>query len=162
MTKISIIVAAAENDVIGKDNRLLWKLSNDMKHFKELTTGYPVIMGRKTYESIGKPLPNRKNIIITRDKDYIADGCTVVNSIESALESAAGSDEVFIIGGEQIYNSFWNKADTIHLTRVHTTIEGDVHIPAISSEQWKEISRSCHAADEKNEYDHTILTYIRK
>ena len=160
--KVSIVVAAAENNVIGRENGLIWKLSNDMKYFKGLTMGHPVIMGRKTFESIGKPLPGRKNIVITRNQDFTAEGCVVVHTIESALGEAKDAGEVFVIGGENIYRQFWGIADKLYLTRVHTKVSGDAAIPAVDESDWTEESRQFYKADEKNEYDHSIITYARK
>lgn len=160
--EISIIVAAAQNDVIGKDNRLLWRLSNDMKHFKALTTGKTVIMGRKTFESIGRALPGRRNIVVTRNDDFRAEGVEVAHSPDEALEAAGPDGEIFIIGGGHLYNHFWDKADSLYLTRVHTVIDGDTQIPVVSPAEWTETDRECHDADEKNEYRHSFITYRRK
>lgn len=160
--EISIIVAAAQNDVIGKDNRLLWRLSNDMKHFKALTMGKTVIMGRKTFESIGKPLPGRRNIVVTRNNDFRAEGVEVAHTPREALEAAGTDGEIFIIGGGHLYNHFWNKAGLLYLTRVHAVIEGDTLIPEVSPGEWTETNREYHEADEKNEYGHTFITYRRK
>ncbi|KAA6342722.1 Dihydrofolate reductase [termite gut metagenome] len=157
--KISIIVAASENNVIGRDNKLIWHLPNDLKHFKMLTTGNAVIMGRKTYESLGKPLPNRKNIILTRQPDYSIEGCIVVHNEEEALQKATGSNEVFIIGGSELYHSFWHRANVLYLTRIHTLVEGDTYIPPIHPDIWIEESRESHWADEKNGYNYSFITY---
>lgn len=159
--KLSIIVAAAENDVIGRDNQLIWRLPNDLKHFKALTTGHTVIMGRKTYESLGRPLPNRTHIIITRNPDYRQEGCTVVHSLDEAisLARAAGETEAFIIGGGEIYRQAWNKADTLYLTRVHTQVEGDTSIPSVAGDHWVEAEVVACKADEKNQYDYSFITY---
>lgn len=159
---ISIIVAAAQNDVIGKDNRLLWRLSGDMKHFRSLTIGKPVIMGRKTFQSIGKPLPQRLNIVVTRDKDFRAEGVEVVHSPDEALAAAGTAEELFIIGGGDLYSYFWDKADMLYLTRVHTVIDGDTRIPEVLQQDWTETDREHHPADEKNEYNHSFITYKRK
>lgn len=160
--RISIIVAASENDVIGKDNSLIWRLPNDMKHFKQLTTGHAVIMGRRTYESMGRPLPGRKNIVLTRRSDYAAEGCAVVHSEDEALLEAAGHDEVFIIGGGELYRRFWSRADKLYLTRVHVNVEGDTYVPSICPDAWVEESREFIQADEKNEYDHSFITYKKR
>ncbi|KAA6330445.1 Dihydrofolate reductase [termite gut metagenome] len=157
--KLSIIVAASENNVIGRDNQLIRHLPNDLKHFKKLTTGNAVIMGRKTYESLGKPLPNRKNIILTRQPNYSVEGCTVVHSEEEALREAASSNEVFIIGGGELYHSFWHRASTLYLTRIHTSADGDTYIPPIHPDIWIEESREFHWADEKNGYNYSFITY---
>ncbi len=158
---LSIIVAAAENGVIGHNNNLIWHLSSDLKHFKNITTGHTVIMGRKTFESMGKALPNRRNIVITANKAYTAPGCEIVPDIESALQLAAQEEEAFIIGGGTIYRAIWEKADKLYLTRVHTAPTGDISIPEVKASEWQEISREAHSADEKNEYDYTSLEYRR-
>lgn len=159
--KTSIIVAAAENHVIGKDNRMIWRLSNDMRRFKALTTGHTVIMGRKTFDSLGRPLPNRTNVIITRDSAYQQEGCAVVHSLEEALSlvKATGETEAFIIGGGEIYRQSWNMADTLYLTRVHTILEGDTSVPSVDTIYWTEEEVSRHSADEQNEYDYSFITY---
>lgn len=158
---LSIIVAAAENNVIGRDNGLVWRLSGDLKHFKALTTGHTILMGRKTYESVGKALPNRRNIVISRNADYKAEGCEVVRSIEEALELTKHEDEVFITGGGTIYKELWDRADRLYLTIVHQNCVGDTVIPAVDPNKWRETSREEHKADEKNECDYTFINYER-
>lgn len=158
---LSIIVAAAENNVIGRDNGLVWRLSADLKRFKALTTGHTILMGRKTYESVGKALPNRRNIVISRNPDYKAAGCEVVRGVEEALELTKGEDEVFVTGGGTIYKELWDKADRLYLTVVHQECEGDTVIPPVDPEKWKEVSREEHQADEKNECDYTFINYER-
>ncbi|KAA6328135.1 Dihydrofolate reductase [termite gut metagenome] len=158
---VSMIVAAAENNVIGRDNRMIWHLSGDMKHFKTLTTGHAVIMGRKTYESLGRPLPERKNIVLTQNPDFTAKGCTCVHTLEEALKTANHDNEVFIIGGSTLYKEFWNTADKLYLTRIHANVEGDAFLSPVSAEDWKEEERIFHPADDKNEYDYSFITYIR-
>lgn len=158
---LSIIVAAAENNVIGRDNGLVWRLSADLKRFKALTTGHTVLMGRKTYESVGKALPNRRNIVISRNPDYKAVGCEVVRGVEEALELTKGEDEVFVTGGGTIYKELWDKADRLYLTVVHQECEGDTVIPSVDPEKWREVSREEYQADEKNEFDYTFINYER-
>lgn len=158
---LSIIVAAAENGVIGHNNNLIWHLSSDLKHFKNITTGHTVIMGRKTLESMGKALPNRRNIVITANKAYTAPGCEIAPDIDSALRLAVQEEEAFIIGGGTIYRTIWEKADKLYLTRVHATPTGDITIPEVKASEWQEISREAHPADEKNEYAYTFLEYRR-
>lgn len=158
---LSIIVAAAENGVIGHNNDLIWRLSSDLKHFKAITTGHTVIMGRKTFESMGKALPNRRNIVITANPTYTAPGCETVPDIDSALRLAAQEEEAFIIGGGSIYRATWEKADKLYLTRVHASPAGDVLIPEVKASEWQETSREPHPADEKNEYAYTFLEYRR-
>jgi len=158
---ISLIAAMGKNRVIGKNNSLPWKLSADMKHFKELTTGKPVIMGRKTFEAIGKPLPNRTNIIITRNQNYKVEGCIVVDSIDEALNSSQGN-EVMIIGGSQIYKEFLSKANKIYLTLIDGNFEGDAFFPEYKVEEWEETSYEEHERDTNNPYNYTFLTLERK
>lgn len=141
---ISIIAALGKNRVIGSDNYIPWKLPADMKRFKELTTGKPVIMGRKTFESIGRPLPNRTNIIITTDKNYKENGCIVVHSVDDALKAAKGS-EIMIIGGAQTYKQFLPKANRMYLTFIDKEFEGDAYFPEYNKHEWKETSREEHA-----------------
>jgi len=159
---LSIIVAVAENNVIGKDNDLIWKLPRDMKHFKETTTGHYIIMGRKTYESNGRPLPNRINVIITRDKNFKAEGCVVVHSLKDAIEEAKNDSEAFIIGGGVIYELAMPFADRIYLTIIHHKFEGDTYFPEINMDEWIEVEKRDFEPDEKNKYPFTILTLDRK
>lgn len=160
--RLSIIVAASENNVIGRDNALVWKLSGDLKHFKALTSGHTVIMGRKTFESIGKPLPYRRNIVISGNPAFIAEGCEVAASIREALDWVENEEEVFIIGGGKIYNELWPLVDCLYLTRVHTEIIGDTFIPAVKDVEWNLVSREDFKADEKNEFDYSFLEFHRK
>ena len=159
---ITLIAAASENNVIGKDNKLIWYLSDDLKHFKNQTKGHSVIMGRKTFESMPKALPNRTNIIITRKTDYMAKDAIVVNSLNQALEKAADDNQPFIIGGGEIYNLAIKMADRIELTRVHTEIEGDTYFPVIDHTLWEEVSRDKRLKDEKHDYDFTFIRYNKK
>lgn len=148
---VSIIVAVSENGIIGKDNDLPWKISEDLKRFKELTKGHPVIMGRKTHESIGRILPDRLNIVITRDKDVSYNGCITVNSISDAIRKAGNDKEIFIIGGGEIYKKSLGFVDRIYLTKVHQTVEGDTYFPTLNSD-WKETNR-----EDKDGY--SFITY---
>lgn len=161
--KITLIVAKSKNNAIGKNNALLWRLSADLKNFKRLTSGHCIIMGRKTYESIGKPLPNRTNIIITRNKDFEAAGCLIQHSLDSALDSARNSEEkeVFIIGGAQIYQQALDRVDKIYLTQVDTEIEGDTFFPVLDSKKWKCTQKEEYFADQKNEYNYAFEIYQR-
>lgn len=159
---ISIIVAADENNVIGKDNDLIWHLPDDLKFFKEKTSGHAIIMGRRTFESVGKPLPKRTNIIITRDKSFVQEGCIVVHSLEDALTEAAKTDEdPFIVGGEQIYRLALPVTDVVYLTRVHHEFEGDRHFPELGDE-WLKVENVQHAVDEKHAYSFTFKTYKKR
>jgi dihydrofolate reductase len=164
---ISIIVAVSENNVIGKDNSLIWNLPLDMKFFKEKTMGHCIITGRKNYESIPekyRPLPNRTNIIVTRKKDYIAQGALISDSIPNALTKAymhseMETDEIFIIGGGEIYKECIKFADRMYITKVHANFEGDTFFPEIDFSVWKETSKTSHKADDKHKYDFTFIEY---
>lgn len=159
---LSIIAAKAENGVIGKDNQLIWHLPADLKHFKELTTGGTLVMGRKTHESIGRPLPNRRNVVVTRQSGYRSPGCEVVSSVEEALRLCTPDDRVFIIGGAEIYRQTIHLAQTLYITLVHEKFGGDAVFPDIDPSVWEETSREDHAADEKNAYDYSFVVYQRK
>ena len=156
----TIVVAISENHVIGKDNQLLWYMPADLKHFKDITTGHTVIMGRKTYDSVGKPLPNRRNIIITRQPLTIA-GCEVVNSIEQALSLCKDEAEVFIVGGAEIYKQAMSLTDRIYLTIIHKEFEGDSFFPEINASEWKEVFREDHQPDHKNPLSYSFITLER-
>ncbi|MBC5775042.1 dihydrofolate reductase [Pontibacter sp. KCTC 32443] len=160
---IAIVVAVAENNVIGKDNQLIWYLPADLRFFKNLTMGHPIIMGRKTYESIGKPLPGRTTVIITRQQDFEAPGCIVVNSIDEAIAEAHKLDQdIYIIGGAEIYKQALAKTDTIYLTRVHHTFDGDTFFPEINESDWEVASEDKHEPDEKNKCSYSFITLKRK
>jgi dihydrofolate reductase len=161
--KISAIVAMSENRVIGDDIHLPWHLPADLKHFKTITSGHPILMGRKTYESIGRPLPNRTNIIITRNHAFKAEGCTVIQSIDQAIENAAATncDEMFIIGGAEVYKQLMPHIQRIYLTIVHEIFEGDVFFPELNLAEWKETSRVKHDADDDNDYEYSFITLER-
>jgi dihydrofolate reductase len=156
------IAAAGENNELGKDNQLVWHLPDDFKRFKALTSGHYIIMGRKTFESFPKPLPNRTHVIITRQKDYKVDGCIVVNSVKKALEIIPTEEDVYIIGGAEIYNQSIDLSDKIELTRVHGNFEADVFFPEINSKDWKLSFEEFHPKDEKHNFDFTFQTYIKK
>ena len=156
---ITIIVAAAENNIIGNDNKLIWHLSDDLKRFKELTKGHHVIMGRKTFESMPKALPNRTNVIITRKKDYFAENAIVTNSLDEAIKLTSDDPQPFIIGGGEIYKIALNISDRIELTRVHHNFDGDTYFPNIDSKIWTEINRTKKKKDDKHKYDYTFITY---
>ncbi len=162
--EVTIIVAAGENDEIGKDNKLIWHLKDDLRRFKELTSGHHIIMGRKTFESFPKPLPNRRHIVITRQKDYkVPQGVIVVNTLEDALKNAAADQQPFIIGGGQIYSQAMPYAQKIELTRVHHEFEGaDTFFPKIDPAVWKEIDCETHDQDEEHDYAFSFFTYVRK
>ncbi len=158
---ISIIAALAENRVIGVNNTLPWRLPNDLKHFRRLTTGHAIVMGRKNYESIGKPLPERTNIIVTRNRDYRASGCLIAHSLDDALALAKGDPEIFVIGGAEIYREALPLADRLYLTQVHSAVEGDTFFPEINDNAWKETAREQHAADEKHAYAYSFVVLER-
>lgn len=161
---ISHIVAVSENNVIGVNGELPWHLSDDFRFFKNLTWAMPVIMGRKTFDSMGKILPGRINIVITSQKDWSAPDAYVVHDLTAAIHQAEDADtkEIFIIGGGRIFHDTSSMINCIYLTRVHITIEGDTHYPAIDETQWKKISETYHPKDEKHQYDFTFETWERK
>ncbi len=167
--KISLIVAMANNRVIGKGNQMPWHLPADLKHFKAVTLGKPVIMGRKTHESIGMVLPGRENIIISRDENYRSeffnDKCQTVTSLEAAMEAAKAIDksvdEIMIIGGANIYQQMIDQADTLYLTFIDLDTDGDAHFPDWAHLEWQEVSRESHQADEKNPYSYQFVTLER-
>lgn len=159
--KISIIAAVANHNVIGHNNTLPWQMPADLQYFKKMTLNKPIIMGRKNYESIGRPLPQRHNIIITRNKEFIAEGCSVVHSLKDALSLVADAAEVMIIGGAEIYKMALPLADTLYLTFINADIEGDTFFPEWGPQQWQELSRESHAADAKNPYAYSFVKYTR-
>ncbi len=160
---ISLVVAAAKNNVIGKDGQMPWHLPNDLKHFKNVTWGMPVIMGRKTFESLGKALPGRKNIVISRQQGLQLPGAVTVKSIEDAIFVATETDarEVMVIGGGEIYKSLYTKSGRIYLTRVDAEPEGDTHFPVIDPGEWHLVSQKNHEADEKNAYNYSFQVWER-
>ncbi|MFV8280170.1 dihydrofolate reductase [Christiangramia marina] len=159
---ITIIAAAAENNALGKDNDLVWHLPDDFKRFKRLTSGHHIIMGRKTFESFPKLLPDRTHVIITRKEDYSPENTIVVHSMEEALKVSKLDDEAFIIGGGEIYKMGMEHADRIELTRVHGEFEADTHFPEIDKSEWEIVKDQFHDKDEKHDYSFTYLTYERK
>ena len=161
MRKISIIVAIDENGLIGKRNGLPWKLPADLKHFKTLTSGHTVIMGRKTYDSIGKPLPNRTNIVVSKSDDLQIDGCITVKSPEEALKASLENQEIFVIGGAEIYRQFLPLAQTIYMTEIHNKFDGDIFFPTIDYDEWKEKERQDFEADDMNLYKYSFITLER-
>lgn len=160
---ISFIWAMDENGVMGKDNGLPWRLPEDLKFFKETTMGHPIVMGRKTYESIGKPLPGRENIVITRDKEYEAAGCTIVHSYEELLERAKQEKELFITGGAEVFKQMLPYADKLYVTVIHHSFAGDTFFPdSIEWEEWTLISEKQGPKNEKNPYEYYFRMYKRK
>jgi dihydrofolate reductase len=160
--KRSLVVAVARNGVIGRDNALPWRLPADLAHFKRVTMGHPVVMGRRTYESIGKPLPGRANIVVTHDRGYSAPGCTVVHSLDDAWRAAGDAQEVSIIGGTTLFAETLPIADVIHLTEVLADVPGDTFFPPFDRGEWVEKEIARHPADEKNHYPIRILELTRR
>lgn len=163
-SELTLIAAAAENNAIGKDNDLIWHLSDDMKRFKELTSGHHIIMGRKTFETFPKPLPNRTHIVITRQHNYrVPDGVIVVSNLHDALDAARNDKQPFVIGGGEIYEQAMPLADKIELTRVHADFpEADTFFPKVNSAIWKEVDVKTHSKDENNEHPFSFITYKRR
>ena len=167
MVALAVIVAVADNGVIGRNNSLPWHLPEDLRYFKRVTLGKPVVMGRKTFESIGRPLPGRANIVITRSHGWSVDGASVVNSLDEALRLAAdiaaldGTDELMVIGGAEIYTNAIPLAQRLYLTQVHADVEGDARLPEIDWSRWREVSRERFAASEDNPYDYSFVVFER-
>lgn len=167
MIKLSVIVAVAENGVVGKNNALPWYLPADLRYFKQTTLGKPIVMGRKTFESIGRPLPGRTNIVISSNPDYAAEGVTVVSSLPDALDFAGevalidGTEELMVIGGATIYAAAIPLADRLYVTEVHAIVEGDACLGEIDWGKWSESSRDYHSAEAPNPYDFSFVVYDR-
>ena len=165
--KLSLIVAMAENRVIGRDNTLPWHLSEDLKYFRRTTTGHCIIMGRNTWESIGRPLPNRRSIVVTSNPDYVAEGADVVTSLSAAkalaveLSAELGVNEAFVIGGARLYADALEQAECFHLTRVHAKVEGDTLLPEFDESGWQEVAREEFAAQDVNPYSYSICRLER-
>lgn len=166
--KVSLIVAMSQNRVIGRENQMPWHLPDELQYFKRVTMGKPVLMGRNTFESIGRPLPGRPNIVITRNHEYEADGISVVTSIEDALDLADqltehdANAEAMVIGGAQIFAEIFPRADLLYLTLVHAEVAGDVFFPEFPPEEWRLVSRDEHEADARNPYPYSVLVLERK
>ncbi|MCD8072616.1 MAG: dihydrofolate reductase [Alistipes sp.] len=158
----SIIVAVAQNGVIGGENRLLWHISEDLRRFKAITSGHPVVMGRKTFESLGRPLPGRTNVVITRNRDYTAQGCTVVSSLEEAVGMFPPEVELFIIGGGQIYRQAMETADRLYITMIYKDYDGDTTFPEIDPDIWKTVSSEYHQRGEAYPYPFEYIDYVRR
>ena len=157
---IAIISATSENNVIGKDNDLPWYLPADLTHFKNLTSGKHIVMGRKTYESVGRPLPNRTNIVVSRNPDFIAAGCEMASSLSDAIKKAGGKD-LFVCGGSEIYKQALEVADIMYLTRIHAVVEGDTYFPDFDDSLWAIVERKNFLPDDKNKYSYSFITYKR-
>lgn len=162
MTELCIVVAADEQDGIGRDGRLPWHLPDDLKRFKAITMGSPVVMGRKTWDSIGRPLPGRHNIIVSRQAGLAIPGCTVAGSLETALQVAGDVPRVFVIGGADLYRLALPRAGTVHLTRVHAIVGADTFFPRLDAAEWEEVAREDCAADERHAHDYSFVTLRRR
>jgi len=160
-TEIVLVAAVARNGVIGRDNGLPWRLKADLAHFKRTTMGHPIVMGRKTWESLGRPLPGRRNIVVTRNADYRAEGAEVFTDIDTAL-AAAGTGTVCIIGGAELYRQVLDRADRLVLTEVAADVEGDAHFPEFDRDTFVEVAREAHPADADNEHDYAFVEYRRR
>ena len=161
-TTVSLIVAVADSGVIGRDNALPWHLPDDLRHFKRLTMGKPIVMGRKTFESIGKPLPGRLNVVVTRDTNYQRDGVTVVHSVDAALAAAGGVPEIMVIGGADLFRLFLPRAQRAHLTRVHGDIDGDVRWEPLDESRWHRVAAEHHPADERHSHAMTFEMWEKR
>ena len=156
------VVAMARNGVIGRDGGLPWRLPDDLGRFKAITMGKPILMGRRTVESLGRPLPGRENIVLTRDRSWSAPGCRVVHSLEEALAAAAGADELMVIGGAEIYRLAWPRLARLELTEVHADVEGDTRLEGFDAAEWREVAREHHPADERHALDFSFVTLERR
>ncbi len=167
MTRLAIIVAAADNGVIGRNNGLPWNLPEDLRYFKRVTMGKPIVMGRRTFESIGRPLPGRSNIVISRNVDFMSPGVQVVTSLDEALALADniakidGTSEIVVIGGAEVYRLAMAVADRLYITEVHANVEGDVMLPPVHWPDWRELSREYHAVSADNPFDYSFVVYDR-
>lgn len=162
MPLVSMVVAATENNVIGRDNGMPWHLPDDLKYFKARTMGKPMLMGRKTFESIGKPLPGRTSVVMTRDLAWKADGVVVVRSLDEALAWAANAPELCVVGGAEIFRLAWPHAKRLFLTRIHANIEGDTFFPMIDASEWREVDRVEHPVDERHAHAMSFITLDRR
>lgn len=161
-TRISIIVAMAQDRTIGINNTLPWRCPEDLKHFKALTMGHHMIMGRKTFDSIGKPLPGRTTVVVTRNPALKIDGCIVVHSLDEAVKSCAGDEELFIVGGAELYSQALPLADKLYLTEIQQQIKGDAHFPDFNKSEWREIERNSHKQESPQPLNYHFVTYQRK
>jgi len=162
MTQLSLIVAMDRNRLIGSDNGLPWQLPADLAYFKRTTMGKPVVMGRKTYDSIGRPLPGRHNIIVTRDSRFSADGCEIVGSIEQAVESCPDASEIMLIGGASLYRQTLERASCLYVTRIHHEFDGDTWFPEFDESRWQVESREDFEADSRNPYAYSFIKFVRE
>jgi len=162
MTELSLIVAMDENRLIGSNNDLPWQMPADLAHFKRTTMGKPIIMGRKTFASIGRPLPGRRNIVITRDSDFSAAGCEIANGIDAALSMCSDMEEVMLIGGASLYQQTIDQATQLYITLIHHSFEGDTWFPEFDLRQWKQESREDNEADHDNPYAYSFMKFVRE
>ena len=158
---VSFVVAMTNAHVMGRDNQLPWHIPADLAHFQRMTVGKAIVMGRRTFESIGRPLPERHNIVVTRDRDFVADGCTIAHSVEGALTAAASVPEIAVIGGAQIFQELLPQADLLHVTYVHAEIDGDTYFPELNPDDWFELDRTEVAAGPRNVYPLSFVTLRR-
>ncbi|AJC17648.1 MULTISPECIES: dihydrofolate reductase [Pandoraea] len=161
MTILTLVVARAENGVIGRDNQLPWRLPEDLAHFKRTTLGKPIVMGRKTFDSIGRPLPGRRNIVVSRNPDLKIDGCEVAGSLVDAMRLCVGVEEICLIGGAQLYAESLASADKVVVTEIAKAFEGDAHFPDLPAAQWRETARETHHSPAPNDFDYSFVTYER-
>jgi dihydrofolate reductase len=161
MTRLSLIAAMTRNRVIGKDNGMPWHLPADLAHFKATTLNKPVLMGRRTFESIGRPLPGRHNVVLTRDPGFAAVGVDIAHDLDSAMALAQPAEEIMVIGGANLYRQCLPHAQRLYITWIDAELEGDAHFPSWDPDEWREIHRERHPADERNAYDLTFVTYDR-
>jgi dihydrofolate reductase len=160
--RLELVVAVARNGVIGRDNGLPWRLPADLAHFKRLTLGYPLLMGRRTWDSIGRPLPGRQSIVLSRDPSFRAAGAVVVHSLAAARSAAAGAERLMVIGGAELFRACLAEAEVMHLTEVDAEVEGDVRMPPWRGEDWQEVWREAHSADERHAYAYSFVTLRRR
>ncbi len=160
--KVSIIVAMARNRTIGINNTLPWRIPEDIRHFKALTMGHHMIMGRKTFESIGKPLPGRTTVVVTRNQDLKIDGCVIVHSLKDAVAACAGDDEIFIVGGAELYAQALLLTDTLYITEIQQDVEGDAHFTGLDDAAWEEVAREQHSQIEPQSLEYHFVTYQRR
>jgi dihydrofolate reductase len=159
--RLEFVVAVARNGTIGRDNALPWRLPADLQHFKRTTMGRPILMGRRTWESLGRPLPGRTNLVLTRAAGYVAEGATVVHTVDAALEAASGADALMVIGGAELYRELLPRAAVLHLTEVDADVEGDTRFPDWDRAAWRETWREEHAADERHAYPYAFVRLER-
>lgn len=162
LPRLELVVARAKNGVIGRGNQLPWHLPDDLKYFKRLTTGLPILMGRRTWDSIGRPLPGRQNIVLTQRRDFAPAGATVVHTLAAAIEVAGAVEALRVIGGAEVYRLCLPRATVVYLTEIDAEVEGDVYLPALEAQQWQERAREAHPADARHAYPFAFVTLVRR